>query len=230
MLHGNRVAGFPVTSQLLPATEAVKWLALIAMIVDHTNVVLFDRSLGMLAEVIGRLAFPLFAAAFGVVLAQRSDRVEAIVSRLWPVAVITQPVYALTFDIPIFSQFNALAVFLVAAVVWRLRDEAPATAIAVFVLGGLFVEYRWPGVALVLAAAQLVVVPTRRNIIAVLLALGAVSAVNGNAWALLAVPAGIGAIAIAPSLPRVRGLFLVAYPGHIVLLAVLAAMQRQISQ
>ena len=64
------------------AIEALKWLALACMVVDHVNAVFFARELGTWADVIGRVAFPLFAGVFGYNLArpgvgpaqQRSER------------------------------------------------------------------------------------------------------------------------------------------------------------
>src|SRR5437879_12301147 len=59
-------AGTPALEALLPqaaALSALKWLALVAMTLDHLNTYLLGSRPDLYA--IGRLAFPLFACVFG---------------------------------------------------------------------------------------------------------------------------------------------------------------------
>lgn len=55
------------------ALEILKWIAALFMVMDHANILFFDRSMPLLSE-LGRMAFPLFAMVFAVNLSRLYDR------------------------------------------------------------------------------------------------------------------------------------------------------------
>ena len=96
-----------------------------------------------------------------------------------------------------------------------------AFAFGIFVAGGFLVEYAWPGIALVLAtwAAARSPRPGAADLGAVALALvGLCLLVNGNAWALFAVPVALALAWLRPEVPRLRWWFWWFYPVHLALL------------
>ncbi|WP_330970449.1 TraX family protein, partial [Lysobacter sp. A3-1-A15] len=120
---------------------------------------------------------------------------------------------------------NILLTFAVAVGVLDLstrgRDELAA---AVFVIGGALVEYWWPGVALVIAATWHFQRPTGRTLVLVAVALVGLCAVNLNGWALLALPVAAAAVVWSPTLLRLRWAFWLAYPLHLLAIAILSAL------
>jgi hypothetical protein len=205
------------------AIEALKWLALLCMVVDHVNAALYGRELGVLADVVGRIALPLFACVFGFNLARPGADAGRALWRLLLAGAIALPAHAALFGVWGLWPLNILFTFALAAwVVIVLRAGHARLALASFVLGGALVEYWWPGVALVLATYAAARSPrlTVADAVAVGLALvGLCVLVNGNAYALLAVPLALVVVHLAPHVPRLRGWFLWFYPAHLWVLA-----------
>jgi hypothetical protein len=205
------------------AIEALKWLALLCMVVDHVNAALYGRELGVLADVVGRIALPLFACVFGFNLARPGVDAGRVMLRLLLAGALAVPAHAALFGYYGPWPFNILFTFALAAwIVVLLRARCPGVALASFVVGGALVEYWWPGVALVLATYAAARSPrlTVADAVAVGLALvGLCVLVNGNAYALLAVPLALVVVYLAPHVPRLRGWFLWFYPVHLCVLA-----------
>ncbi|WP_270655252.1 TraX family protein [Enterobacter bugandensis] len=84
-------------SQLSPAAlDMVKLIALLAMIIDHTNTVFLTPALPVMYA-LGRMAFPLFTLIWAMNVQRTPERLQKRASRLWIWAVITQPVFSLAF-------------------------------------------------------------------------------------------------------------------------------------
>ena len=73
--------------------ELVKWLAFVAMVVDHVDLFLFNRTVPWMFEV-GRFAAPAFAICFGIGLAFTRDAVAVADRLMWP-AVLAQCIWIL---------------------------------------------------------------------------------------------------------------------------------------
>lgn len=219
----SAVAGVRVSSG---AIEALKWIALACMVVDHVNAVFFHRELGLLADVVGRTALPIFAGVFGYNLARPGVDLERVLQRLAVVGVLAIPAHAALFGYVGLWPLNILLTFAAASwVVLELERGRTALALGVFVFGGALVEYWWPGIALVLAcwAAARSPRPGLEDLGAVGLSLaGLCVLVNGNAYALLAVPVVALVALLEPQVPRLRRWFLWFYPLHLVALWVLS--------
>lgn len=199
--------------------ELLKWLALVLMTADHVNKALFDGSLPYVAEA-SRIVFPIFAVvfAYNMQAADQDARARAMV-RLLFAAVIAQPFHFLAFGNLL--TLNVLFTLLLAAFVlysgtWWLSALA-------FLAFGPFVDYGPFGVAVFVTAAMIFHGGMRYRLITLLvLATASLYFVNGNLWALAALPV-IGLLGRLPGrFPRWRWTFIAYYVGHLALLAILA--------
>lgn len=194
--------------------EALKWLALAAMVADHVDLLWLERSWPAL-HAFGRLAFPLFALVFGYNLARPHVDGIRVAGRLALPAALASLVWAYTgtAGLPPLNVLWAFALFAVAVELW---DEHPRTALAALVVGGLFVEGNWFGQLLAFAGLLIGRRPSHWFGYALaVLGIVLLQAVNGSAWALLAVPAVLAVRAWRPDVPHVPGLFLWFYPVHL---------------
>lgn len=224
------VAVIPAAPRLRLASgsiEALKWLALLCMVVDHVNAVMYSRELGPWATAIGRIAFPLFAVCLGVNLARPgADKRECLMRLLVVGAVATIP-HALLFGYVGPWPLNVLCTFAV-AVAWLLAVESGRTWLLPMLAGlCVLVEYWWPGVALVVLAHALARHgATPHRVMATMVALLLLCLVNTNAWALLAVPVVALVHWWSPHVSRSGRFFWWFYPVHLVALALLVCMAR----
>lgn len=198
--------------------EVVKWLAFAAMLCDHVDLILFDRSLAAL-HAIGYFAAPAFAACFGLGLRHSRDAAAAGL-RLAPAAAVAQVawIFAGRGDIA-----NILCTFALCGIVASLRTW-PGRAVGMVALvaltpiieGGAFLA------AVVLGAAWL---PDR---------LRWWNLATSAPWALIAgSPAALLGL-LAPhlarwvpiGLQRRPGALAWLYPGHLLLLVALAPIAR----
>lgn len=212
------------------ALEAIKWLAMTLMLGDHINKYLLGSVVPALYAT-GRLVFPMFAFVFAVNLARPGALshgvYERTIKRLVLFGVIASaPYIALGGLIFGWYPLNILFSFAVAATIMQLIECGGtlrlAAAALFFIVGGLLVEYWWPGIAMTLAAWCYV----RRHSVLALSAWIAATAFVGvvpwliahvpmslNIWALAAFP--VIAIASALRLPRLHWFFYVFYPAHL---------------
>jgi len=77
--------------------ELIKWIALLAMAVDHIGLIFSDYVDYYACRAIGRLTWPLLAFVMAVRLTEKPDRTRNYLAWLLPWAVISQPVYWFTF-------------------------------------------------------------------------------------------------------------------------------------
>ena len=206
-------------------TEALKWLALALMTVDHVGQFLvgLDSPVGVALFMLGRLAFPLFAWVMAVRLVENPARVGGYLRRLVPMAVISQPVYAFLLDgvVPAGASWTAAGDY----------------------LASCFLDTR-PNIMFVLAAGALIALPATvpgpgfrvRHVLAVVAGIwGAVLLDMTLAWALLvglmayAAHAGLGRrAAIVAATPIVANYMVIplAFPAAVGLPLLLLAAGR----
>jgi hypothetical protein len=134
--------------------EALKWLAIVTMTIDHINALLFNYSEQPLFW-IGRLAFPLFAFLMAYNLVVRKVKPTRYVYPLVVFALCTQPVYYLVFNNWTGNIFMTLALGVLFVGLQRMAAQripmwlsylfiAPLVAIP-----ALHVDYGIPGVFLI---------------------------------------------------------------------------------
>lgn len=93
------------------ALDAVKIVALLSMLVDHTNT-LFLAKPEPLLYALGRMAFPLFTLIWAMNVFNNPARLQQRANRLWGWACLTQPAFTLAFhhQMPSYA-LNILFVF-----------------------------------------------------------------------------------------------------------------------
>jgi TraX protein len=205
------------------ALEALKWLALMAMTVDHINTYVFARQYAPMFWV-GRIAMPLFAAVLAWNLARPDTLTRGVyrrtLVRLLLFGALAAPAFiagggAVDGGWPL----NILFLFATAVLcLWCVEVGGAARwtlAVLAFLIGGVLCEFFWPGLALTLALWAWFRYRARLALAAALLAWLALYTVNGNWLALLAIPILLLAQRWQRPLPRLRWAFYAYYPLHI---------------
>ena len=210
--------------------EALKWLALLLMTLDHVNKHLLHASVPELFAA-GRLALPLF----GFVLGYNLARPGALASGGYSRTARRLAIFGSIATIPFIAlgglgwgwwPFNIMATLLVATLcAWLIEVGGPArlvAAAAVFIVGGALVEFWWPGLAVCLLAWAYCRRPSWFTLALWIGALASLYVINRNLWALAALPLIFAAGRVNVNVPRGRLGFYVYYPAHLAVLWIVA--------
>lgn len=207
--------------------EALKWIALALMTLDHVNKFLFDEKLTPLFYA-GRLVMPMF----GFVLAYNLARPSAlaggmhlrVMKRLAIFGALSTPMFVALVG---WWPLNILFMLIFATAILFLHEKGGpwnrVAALALFVFGGALVEFWWPALLSCIAAWAYCRQPSMKRLALWTLATASLFVVNGNLWALVALPILLGAAHLKVNVPRLRWVFYAYYPMH---LLVLLVMQR----
>ncbi len=204
---------------------AAKWLALVLMVIDHSNKYLLDGSQHWM-YVLGRISMPLFAFVLGYNLARpgmlASGAYRRIAIRLAVFGLLATPAFIALNTLPAgWWPLNMMFTLLVPAVaVWLVAmHKAWATILACVVVawGGALGEYWWPAIGLCLSVWGYQRQPSRSLIAGFLVCLTLLYFVNGNLWAVAAVPVLALLQRWQVVLPRAQWVFYVVYPAHLTL-------------
>lgn len=207
--------------------EALKWIALVLMILDHTNKFLYRGQLPVLFE-LGRLVLPIF----GFVLAYNLTRPGALargvhlrmMTRLAVVGALATPLFNTMVGWWVLNiLFLLLLTVAIVFFVERGGNANKTIAAVLFVLGGACVEFWWLGLACCLTAWMYCRQPSVKRLLWWSLATGALVFINQNLWSLVAIPLLWVASHIDVTVPRARWAFYALYPLH--LLALLVVQQ-----
>ena len=206
--------------------EALKWLALLLMTLDHVNKHLLHASVPELFAA-GRLALPLF----GFVLGYNLARPGALASGGYSRTACRLAIFGSIATIPFTAlgglgwgwwPFNIMATLLVATLcAWLIEVGGPSrlvAATAVFIVGGALVEFWWPGVAACLLAWAYCRRPRWVTLGLWASVLASLYVFNRNLWALAALPLIFAAGQLQLTVPRGRLGFYVYYPVHLAVL------------
>lgn len=203
--------------------EALKWLALALMLLDHVNTFLYGRTLPGAYQA-GRWVAPVF----GFVLAYNLARPGALAAgvhlrvmrRLALFGLLATPPFMALVGNP--WPLNILFLLLAATgTIYGLERGGPAglaIAGAFFVVGGLLAEYFYPGVAMVVTAWAWCREPNARHLVAWTVAVASLWLLNLNFWALAALPTILLLRHVDLRVPRVRWVFYAFYPAHLAVL------------
>ena len=203
--------------------ETLKWFAVILMTVDHVNRYLFHDSVSGMSAV-GRLAMPIFAFTLAYSLASPPAIANGVhlrvMRRLAPFALISCiPFVALNDLIQGWWPLNILFSLLVGTgVVALLESEIKyrnALAFLLFILGGSVVEYWWAGLAVFLFSWRFSKSPNVIDLAGLIIAMGLLGNLNGNQWALAALPLIFMATKVEIKVPRVKHALSAYYPLHL---------------
>lgn len=233
----SKTSALPVTAPAAPvsthplspmifseaALSAVKWLALILMLVDHSNKYLFDGSVTWMYA-LGRMSMPLFAFVLGYNLARPGMLAHGgyrrLCIRLAAFGLLATAPFMAINHLPLgWWPLNMMFTLLVAVVsAWLFDMRNLSTTIGaclVLAWGGSFVEYWWPAIGLCLCVWAYQREPSRALIAVFLACLVLLWFVNGNFWALAAVPV-LAMLRWWPVvLPRAQWVFYGFYPLHL---------------
>ena len=202
------------------SVEALKWIALALMTGDHVNKYLFNASLPFLFEA-GRLALPIFVFVLAYNLARPGALERGAYTRTMKRlaifgALASVPFMALGGLVAGWWPLNVLfTLFVVTACVYLVEKDHKGWAYAVFLVGGVLVEFFWPAVIFGVAVWRYRRRPDWDAVTFSLLALVALGLINRNLWALAALPLILVASRVDLSMPRLRWMFYAYYPLHL---------------
>lgn len=206
--------------------EALKWLGLILMTLDHINKHFFDAKIPGVFEA-GRLCMPIFGFVLAYNLARpgallRGSHLHAM-KRLAIFGLIASPFViglgGLSWGwLPLNIMFMLM---LATALIYLIEKKGTSylgTVVLLFIFGGLFVEFWWFALSYCLAAWWYCKTPNLIALILWVVSAASLALVNHNSWALAALPL----IFVAPyfdlKVPRFRYLFYAYYPAHLAVL------------
>ena len=199
--------------------EAIKWLAMVLMALDHINKFLLGESNAVLFD-LGRMVMPLFGFVLMYNLARPGALAAGVhrrvMQRLLVFGALSTPVFvALVGWWPLNILFMLL---LSTCIVWLIERGGKlrlALAILAFVWAGALVEFWWFGVLACLGAWASCRKPTAMRLALWALALASLWIVNGNFAALPALPLVWAAARIDVPVSRSRWVFYGFYPAHL---------------
>lgn len=222
----NKVSYSPSFEISNGTIEALKWIALFLMTLDHINKYIFNEKLPAMFE-IGRIAMPLF----GFVLAYNLARPNTLESgaylrtmkRLMFWGVVSSPFFIALGGLAAgWWPLNIMFMLLLSTVILYLVEKGGSAnivaAIVVFLVGGAFVEFWWFALIFCLAAWWYCKTTSKAALFVWLLASASLYVVNRNLWALAAMPLILGAPFVQMKMPRFRYIFYAYYPLHLMLL------------
>jgi len=203
--------------------EAMKWSGLIAMTGDHVNKYLFNATIPGLFEA-GRLALPIFV----FVLAYNLSRPGTLVSGAYLRTIKRLAIFGALASVPFIAlgglmdgwwPLNVMFTLLVVTGMLYLVEKGGlnniAAAVAVFLVGGSSVEYWWPAIAFGFGVWWYCKNPSALPLLLGLLSCSALWLINGNWWALAALPLLFVVSRFDISMPRLRWAFYAYYPAHL---------------
>jgi hypothetical protein len=199
------------------------------MVADHINKYLLHDASHKLFNC-GRIAMPLFVFVLAYNLA-RPDSLKSgaqirTMKRLALFGLLaTPPFMALGGLLAGWWPLNILfALLSLTAIIYYLEQQTIIgylIACAVFIAGGSSVEFWWPVLAFGIAVWWYCKTPQLSALIIAMVALLLLRLINGNDWALAALPVLFLSTAINIPMPRYQWLFYYFYPVHLSLLWIL---------
>lgn len=206
--------------------EGLKWLALVLMLLDHTNKFLFTEQLPVVFEA-ARVTMPLFGFVLAYNLSRPGTAGAAYLrtmKRLLVFGVLASPMFIAMVG---WWPMNIMFTLLLSVALMYLLDRGgawhTAGAAFLFVLAGAVVEFWWPAVLVCVMAWAYCRQPTAARLVVWILATAALGLVNRNLWALAVFPIIFAAPHLRLVVPRRQYAFYAFYPLH---LAVLWISQR----
>ncbi|MEJ8859931.1 TraX family protein [Variovorax robiniae] len=221
-VHGRPAASGGRTAPLRVATgtlEALKWLGMVLMTLDHVNKYLLGGASHALFD-LGRLVMPVFGFVLMYHLARPGAFAAGVHVRVMRRLLVFGALSAPTFIVLVgWWPLNILFMLLLSTgITWLIeRGGRMHTTLAVisFVLAGAVVEFWWFGVLSCLGAWAYCRRPTIGRLALWTFSLVSLRLINGNFAALAALPLLLAASHIELPLARHRWVFYAFYPAHL---------------
>ncbi|MDG2676303.1 TraX family protein [Vibrio parahaemolyticus] len=200
--------------------EGLKLLGLILMAGDHVNKYLFNSTLPYLFEA-GRLAMPIFVFVLAYNLARPGQLERGVygrtMKRLATFGIIASvPFMALGTVYGGWWPLNILFTLLaITATAYFIEKKQFIFAFLVFINAGTSVEFWWPAMLFGLAVWSYSKQPSIYTAGIALLACSSLGFINGNMWALAALPILVSSTMFDLKVPRLRWAFYGFYPLHL---------------
>lgn len=203
--------------------EALKWLALLLMTGDHVNKYLLNGANPLLFDA-GRMALPIFCFVLAYNLA-RSDTLQRgiytrTMKRLTFFGLAATPAFLALGGLwagwwPLNVMFTLLAASAVLFLIHQGSRMNVIAAVTVFLVAGTLVEFWWPALSICLAVWWYCRKPSLIALALLIASCAALWFINGNFWALVAIPFVALAAQINLQVPRIKWLFYFYYPIHL---------------
>jgi hypothetical protein len=206
--------------------EALKWLAVVLMIVDHVNKYLYDGKIGWMFS-LGRIVMPIFAFVLAYNLARPRTLANGgfarTARRLFVYGLVaTVPYTALNGSNAYGWPLNVLFTLLVATlVIWLYEAGNPKHGmwlLPLFSFGSMLPEYWILGTGTTIAAYFYCKSQRPRYLSLWLLSVMLLALINMNFYALLAVPLLYLAPKVNLTVSRLKYFFYAFYPAHFAVL------------
>jgi TraX protein len=206
-----------------PTLQALKWFALVLMLLDHVNKYLFAESWSVVPE-LSRCVAPIFATVLGLNLSRpwalHKGAHARTAARLLVFGLLATPASAaLQGAWPLNILFTLLAGTLVVVALQHNTATHLAAGGIVCIAAGFGTDYGVVGVATVVTAFACGQRASLGRVLAWVATVAAYVFVNGNVWALLAVPLLLAAPFVhglkLPQHQQARWFFYAAYPLHL---------------
>ena len=203
--------------------EALKWLALLLMTGDHVNKYLLNGVNPLLFNM-GRMALPIFCFVLAYNLARPDTLQRGIygrtMTRLTLFGLAATPAFLALGGLRAgWWPLNVMFTLLAATAVLRLIDEGNRlsliAAATVFLCAGTSVEFWWPALSICLTVWWYCRKPSLLALSLLIASCAALWFINGNFWALAAVPVMVLSTSINLRIPRIKWLFYSYYPTHL---------------
>jgi hypothetical protein len=215
------------------SVEALKWLGIVLMTVDHANKYLNGGQFAWMFDT-GRIVMPLF----GFVLAYNLSRPGALVQGMFQRVSRRLLIYGAVATIPFIGIHGPIAyglplnilfmLLLSTGLIWLLERRSPRRMMAIvplFVIGGLLPEFWHFGTAATIAAWYFCKNPRVTSLALWIVTLVALFVINQNFYALLVIPLIYAAQYVDLRMPRYRHVFYVFYPAHLAVIWLLQTVR-----
>jgi hypothetical protein len=221
-MMGNRTT-FQVSDGTI---EALKWLAVVLMLVDHINKFMFGGKVEWMFAA-GRIVMPIFAFVLAYNLARPNglaqQRFKRTAKRLLIFGTIaTVPYMALHGYIkngwPLNIMFTLLTATLVLWIYETENKKAKLWLLPTFAFGSMLCEFWFVGTFTTIAAYLYCKRSRSSHLWLWIASVGALSIININFYSLLAVPLILLASRTDFKVPRFQHFFYAFYPAHLALL------------
>ncbi|KTD19034.1 TraX family protein [Legionella jordanis] len=202
--------------------EALKWIAVASMTIDHFNRFFFNGSVEGAYDV-GRLAMPIFAFIFAYNLSrpgtlERQAYYKSF-KRLIAFGILATPAYMAMRHLQHLWPLNIMFMLFAAAFFFYCCEMGGILYLflgsLVAFVAGIFVEYSWIGILFCIAAWFFCKNSTPLSLAAFLVSYGLLDYLNGNHWALVSLPLIFLATQIDFKIARIPYFFYVYYPTHL---------------